>query len=308
MPELPDITVYVERLTALCRGRVLERIRVASPFVVRSVEPPLCAANGRRVVGFRRIGKRIVWVLEPDAAGPLFVVVHLMIAGRFKQRDAGAPIPKKVGLASFDVEHTSVLLTEVSPKKRASIHLVCGEDALAAFDRGGLEVLDATRAQFVARLLCERHTLKRALTDPRLFSGIGNAYSDEILHHARLSPVRLTTALDEHEQTRLYESTHWILHQWIQRLRAEAGDSLPEKVTAFRDGMAVHGRYRQPCPDCQSPIQRIAYADNETNYCARCQNAGRLLADRSLSRLMKDDWPRTLEELEEIRGRAHRSR
>jgi formamidopyrimidine-DNA glycosylase len=308
MPELPDITVYVERLTALCGGRVLERIRVASPFVVRSVEPPLCAANGRRVVGFRRIGKRIVWVLEPDAAGPLFVVVHLMIAGRFKQRDAGAPIPKKLGLTSFDFEHTSVLLTEVSPKKRASIHLVRGEDALAAFDRGGLEVLDATRAQFVARLLCERHTLKRALTDPRLFSGIGNAYSDEILHHARLSPVRLTTALDEHEQTRLYESTHWILHQWTQRLRAEAGDSLPEKVTAFRDGMAVHGRYRQPCPDCQSPIQRITYTDNETNYCARCQNAGRLLADRSLSRLMKDDWPRTLEELEESRERASKTR
>ena len=294
MPELPDVTVYVEALERRFAGEVLRAVRVASPFLVRSVDPPLRDAEGRRVLGFRRLGKRIAFNLE----GGLFLLVHLMIAGRFHLRPAGAAIPRRIGLAAFDFPRETLLLTEASTKKRAAVHLARGEAALAEFDRGGLEVLDADLAAFREALTRESHTLKRALTDPRLFSGIGNAYSDEILHRARLSPLKLTRALDEGEVARLYDATRTTLGDWIVRLRAEAGDGIPEKVTAFREGMAVHGRYRKSCPACGSPVQRIVYAENEANYCPTCQTAGRLLADRALSRLMHDDWPRTLEDLE----------
>jgi len=315
MPELPDVELYRACLTSRIVGRTLERVQLASPFLLRTVEPPLQSAIGRRVVGVRRLGKRIVIELEgsPEpgtassqgrpspSADKLFLVFHLMIAGRFRWRPRGARVPQKVGLAAFEFSSGTVLVTEASSRKRASLHVVAGEDALRALDPGGLEVLDADLAAFRAALVAESHTLKRALTDPHLFSGIGNAYSDEILHRARLSPIALTTQLDDVTIARLYEATQATLRDWMERLRVETGSAFPEHVTAFRDGMAVHGRYRKPCPDCGAPVQRIAYAENETNYCAHCQTGGRLLADRALSRLLKQDWPRTLEELEALR-------
>jgi formamidopyrimidine-DNA glycosylase len=295
VPELPDIVVYLEALERRILGRRLEGLRLASPFVLRTVDPPVPALAGRRVRSLRRMGKRLVLGLEGD----LFIVIHLMIAGRLRWAAAGAKAPGKIGLAAFDFEDGTLLLTEAGSKRRASLHLVAGESALAAFERGGLEPLDAEEAEFVRRLHLENHTLKRALTDPRLFSGIGNAYSDEILHRARLSPLRLTSRLSEEDAARLYHATRSVLAEWTERLRRETGQGFPGKVTAFRDGMAVHGRFRQPCPVCGTPIQRIRYAENETNYCPVCQTEGRLLADRGLSRLLREDWPRSLEELEE---------
>ncbi len=295
MPELPDIVVYVEALERCILGQPLERVRLASPFVLRSVDPPLAEAEGRRVAAIRRLGKRIVLALE----GELFVVIHLMIAGRLRWRAAGAKAPGRIGLAAFDFPNGTLILTEAGSKRRASLHLLRGEAALAALDRGGLEPLDASAAEFRARLVSESHTLKRALTDPRLFSGIGNAYSDEILHRARLSPVALTRRLDEEAIARLHDATRAVLGEWTERLRGEVGDGFPEYVTAFREGMAVHGRFREPCPVCGTPVQRIRYAENETDYCPKCQTGGRLLADRGLSRLLREDWPRSLEEMEE---------
>jgi formamidopyrimidine-DNA glycosylase len=299
LPEYPDITVYHEHLAALLVGKRLERVRLASPFFLRSVDPPIREAEGQRVTGLSRLGKRIVVRLESAS----FLVVHLMIAGRLRWRPRGTKLVGKVGLAAFDFESGTLLVTEASSKKRASLHFVRDEAALRAHDPGGLEILENDLASFRAALARESHTLKRALTDPRLFSGIGNAYSDEILHRARLSPVKLTRQLDDAETARLFEATRSTLLEWTERLRGEAGPRFPEKVTAFREGMAVHGRYRLPCPECGAPVQRITYAENETNYCARCQTGGKLLADRSLSRLMKEDWPRTLEEMEEVRAR-----
>ncbi len=297
MPELPDILVYLEALRSRIVGEVLERIRLATPFLLRSVDPPIEAANDKRVRGLRRLGKRIVMALDDD----LFLLLHLMIAGRLHWKPAGAKIPGKGGLAAFDFSTGSLVLTEAGSKKRAALHLVRGEVALREHDPGGLEILEADLGAFRSALGRENHTLKRTLTDPRLFSGIGNAYSDEILHRARLSPVRLTQALTEEEVGRLFRATRETLIGWTERLRAETGDDFPRRVTAFREGMAVHGQYGKPCPDCGSPIQRIVYAESETNYCARCQTDGRLLADRALSRLLKQDWPRTLEDLEERR-------
>jgi len=302
VPELPDVTVYVEALERRLAGQVLERIQVIGPSLLRSVDPPLVEAHGRRLLGFRRLGKRIVWELEDD----LFLVLHLMIAGRLRWRKPGTKLNRKLGLAAFDFEAGRVLLTEASSRKRATLHLLRGEAAVSEHDPGGLEVLEADIEAFGERLLSENHTLKRALTDPHLFSGIGNAYSDEILHRARLSPVTWTRRLDAAQVERLFEATRATLLDWTARLRAEVGDGFPEKVTAFREGMAVHGRFKKPCPDCGAPVQRIAYADNETNYCAPCQTGGKLLADRALSRLLKKDWPRSLEELE-ARKRAETS-
>ncbi len=297
MPELPDVTVYVEALDRRVVGARLTRIRLANPFVLRSVAPPLSAVSDGRVVGVRRLGKRIVIELD----GHLFVVLHLMIAGRLHWRPAGARPPAKVGLAALDFTTGTLVMTEAGTTRRASIHLAADDAALEEHDPGGLEVLDADLARFRAALTAENHTLKRALTDPRILSGIGNAYSDEILHRARLSPVKLTAQLTDDEIARLFAATNETLTDWIARLRTDAGDEFPEGVTAFRDGMAVHGRYGKPCPVCGTPVQRIAYADNETNYCPTCQTGGRLLADRSLSRLFRRDWPRTLGELEERR-------
>jgi formamidopyrimidine-DNA glycosylase len=302
MPELPDVVVYIERLEPRVVGRVLQRIRLGSPFVLRSVEPEPGALAGRTVRGLRRLGKRIVFALEGD----YFIVVHLMIAGRFRWRPPAARLPGRLGLATLDFPTGTLVLTEAGTKKRASIHLVRGAEALRAHDPGGLEVLETDLERFHAVLVSERHTLKRALTDPRLFSGIGNAYSDEILHRARLSPVRLTTQLDAEEVARLHAAVRTTLEDWTARLRHEVGDGFPEHVTAFREGMAVHGRHRQPCPDCGTPVQRISYAENETNYCPRCQTGGTLLADRSLSRLLKEDWPRTVDELEQLRANTPR--
>ena len=295
MPELPDVTVYVERLSAVLKGRVIEGIRLGSPFLVRSFDPPLEAARKKTIVGFRRMGKRIVFELE----GELFLVLHLMIAGRLHFREPGAKLAKKFGLLALDFVHGSLVLTEAGSKRRASLYVVNGEEALAQFDRGGLEPLGSRLAEFARVLKSESHTLKRSLTDPTLFSGIGNAYSDEILHRARLSPMALTGSLDDDAIARLHRATSEVLVEWTDRLRTEAGDGFPEKVTAFRPEMAVHGRYGKPCPVCSSPVQRIVHASNEINYCPRCQTGGRLLADRSLSRLLKRDFPRTLEELEE---------
>ncbi len=295
MPELPDVAVYVEALERRIAGARLDAVRLASPFVLRSFEPPIQAAVGQTVRGLQRLGKRIVVALTED----LFLVLHLMIAGRLHWKARGVRIPGRVGLAALDFSTGTLTLTEAGTKKRASLHLVRGEAALRDHDPGGLEVLGADLGAFRAALDRERHTLKRALTDPTLFSGIGNAYADEILHRARLSPVRLTDQLTTDERARLFEATRATLLDWIARLRQEAGEEFPEKVTAFRDGMAVHGRYGQPCPDCGAAVQRIVHAENETNYCARCQTGGKLLADRALSRLLKRDWPRTLEELEE---------
>ncbi len=297
MPELPDVEVYVAHLRRRTLGEVLERVRIASPFVLRSYDPPIRAADGKRVHAIRRVGKRIVFGLEDD----LWLVVHLMIAGRLRWRDAGAKVPGKVGLAAFDFSSGTALLTEASSKKRASLHLVRGESALRDVDPGGIEPLDADLEAFASVIRRERHTLKRALTDPHLFSGIGNAYSDEILWRARLSPMRPTSAMADEQIAVLYAATQATLREWTERLMAEAGDDFPEKVTAFRPGMAVHGRYREACPACGAPVQRIAYAENEANYCARCQTGGKLLADRSLSRLLRGDWPKTLDELERLR-------
>jgi formamidopyrimidine-DNA glycosylase len=304
MPELPDITVYVEALQARIAGARLERVRLASPFVLRSVDPPISEAHGRAVTGLRRRGKRIVIALEGD----LYLSIHLMIAGRLHWKAAGAKVPGKIGLAAFDFSTGTLTLTEAGTKKRAAIHLLKAEEALAALDAGGVEPLACTAEEFSTAITRENHTLKRALTDPRILSGIGNAYSDEILHHARLSPVRQTRALSDGEHTRLYEATRATLYDWIVRLRREAGGEFPEGVTAFRPEMAVHGRYGKPCPDCGAPVQRIRHADNETNYCAKCQTGGKLLADRALSRLLRADWPRTLEEMEERRGSATQSK
>jgi formamidopyrimidine-DNA glycosylase len=295
VPELPDVVVYLEALERRIAGQVLERVRIASPFVLRSFDPPIAEASGRRVTGLRRMGKRLVLGLEGDR----FLVIHLMIAGRLRWRPAGAKPPGRIGLAAFDFPNGTLLLTEAGSKRRASLYLVRGEDALAEFARGGLEPLDSSLDQFRERLTSENHTLKRALTDPRLFSGIGNAYSDEILHRARLSPLALTLKLDAAAIGRLHSATQEVLREWTDRLRAEAGDGFPETVTAFREGMAVHGRFRQPCPVCGTPVQRIRYADNETNYCPACQTGGRLLADRGLSRLLRQDWPKSLDEMEE---------
>jgi formamidopyrimidine-DNA glycosylase len=294
MPELPDVVVYLECLQRRVVGQTLHRVRLASPFLLRSVEPPLARAEGKTVRGLRRLGKRIVF----DLGEELFLVLHLMIAGRLHWKAAGAKPPGRIGLAAFDFPGGTLLLTEAGTKRRASLHLVQGEGRLAAHQPGGLEVLEADLAAFRATLLRKNHTLKRALSDPRLFSGIGNAYSDEILHRARLSPLTWTTRLSDDESARLFEAIRATLGEWLERLRAEAGDGFPEKVTAFRAGMAVHGRFGRPCPVCGTAVQRIVYADNETNYCPRCQTGGKVLADRSLSRLLKDDWPRSVEEWE----------
>ena len=300
MPELPDIVAYTKALATRIEGCRLERVRLASPFLLRTADPPIAEAQGRRVTGIRRIGKRIVLALEDD----LFLVFHLMISGRFHWKPQGLAKPAgKINLAAFDFEGGGTLvMTEASTKKRASLHLVLGEEALLQFDRGGVEVLEAEPSAFEEALRCENHTLKRSLTDPRLFSGIGNAFSDEILHRARLSPGKLTQKLPADEVERLFEATREVLTEWIDRLDPDRDGKFPEKVTAFRPEMAVHGKYGQACPVCGSPVQRIVYANNEANYCATCQTGGRLLADRSMSRLLKTDWSRTLEELEESRA------
>jgi formamidopyrimidine-DNA glycosylase len=294
MPELPDILAYLEALTPRVIGQPIEQARVLSPFVLRTVDPPVTDVEGRRVRALDRLGKRIVFAVEDD----LYLVIHLMIAGRVRWRARGGKLFGRITLAAFDFPSGTLALTEAGTKRRASLHLVRGESALEQFRRSGLNVLEITEKEFAERLRSESHTLKRALTDPRLFDGIGNAYSDEILHRARLSPLQLTRRLDDDSVRRLYASARTTLREWSDRLRAEAREQFPEKVTAFREGMAVHGRFKQPCPVCGSPVQRIRYADNETNYCARCQTDGRLLADRAMSRLLKQDWPTTLEELE----------
>lgn len=299
MPELPDITVYLEALEARISGRCLERVRITSPFLLRSVSPPLAAVQGKAVRSLRRIGKRIAIGFENDC----WLVLHLMIAGRLHWREPGAKLAGRQAIAAFDFDSGGLTLTEAGSRKRASLHVVEGERGLEALDPGGLEPLEASLDEFAARLTSENHTLKRALTDPHLFSGIGNAYSDEILHAAQLSPAALTSRLTRDEIARLYKTTQTTLLDWIERLRADAHGGFPEKVTAFREGMAVHGRFGKPCPRCGAKVQRIRYADNETNYCARCQTGGKLLADRSLSRLLKQDWPRTLDELEALRNK-----
>jgi formamidopyrimidine-DNA glycosylase len=303
MPELPDITVYIEALENRILGQTLERVRLASPFLLRSIEPPLTAAEGKKVRKLQRAGKRIAIGLEDD----LWLVVHLMIAGRLHWREHGAKLARKNAPAAFDFSNGTLVLTEAGSQKRASLHVISGEENLGALDAGGMDVFAADLNEFSTALASANHTLKRALTDPRLFSGIGNAYSDEILHRARLSPVALTQKLTREEIERLHHAIKTTLVDWIDRLRAEAGGEFPEKVTAFRDGMAVHGRYGKPCPKCGAKVQRIRYASNETNYCAPCQTGGRLLADRALSRLLREDWPRTLEELEALPRRARPS-
>ena len=295
MPELPDITVYVEAIQARVVGQPLDAVLIQTPFLLRTVEPRLDAFIGKPVRRVERLGKRIVFAFDDE----LFLVLHLMIAGRLHWLPAGKKGPKKTDLAAFGFRNGWLTLTEAGSKRRASLSLVRGRDAIAQIDRGGLEVLDATVNQFSTRLRSENHTVKRALTDPRLFSGIGNAYSDEILHRARTSPVKLTSRLSDDEIDTLFAATVATLREWTDRLRAESRGEFPEKVTAFRPEMAVHGKYRQPCPVCGSPVQRIRYADNETNYCATCQTEGKLLADRGLSRLLKEDWPRSLDEMEE---------
>jgi len=294
VPELPDIVTYQEALAQRVVGQLLLAVRIRTPFLLRSVAPPLAAVHGKRATGVNRLGKRLVLEFEDGLA----LIIHLMIAGRLHWKPAGAPIGSKISLAAFDFESGTLTLTEAGTKRRASLHVVQHPAGLAEFDRGGLDLFDATGAAFADRLLAGNHTLKRALTDPRAFDGIGNAYSDEILHAARLSPLKLTNSLTEDDVTRLYQACREVLALWIDRLRAERGDEFPEKVTAFRPEMAVHGRFGKPCPVCDAPVQRIRYADNETNYCARCQTGGRLLADRALSRLLKSDWPRSIDELD----------
>jgi formamidopyrimidine-DNA glycosylase len=297
VPELPDVVVYLEALAPRVLGQPLGRFRLGNPFIVRTIEPPPAEFEGRRITALRRMGKRLVFGFEGDR----FLVLHLMIAGRLRWRDRGAAIPGKAGLAAFDFPSGTLLLTEAGAKRQASIHLVRGGAALSEFDRGGLEVLDSDLAAFAERLTRDNHTLKRALTDPTIFSGIGNAYSDEILHAARLSPMRQTRQLSDAEIARLHAAVIQTLESWIERTRDEVGEGFPEKVTAFRPGMAVHGRFGKPCPTCGAPVQRIVYAHNECNYCATCQTEGRLLSDRALSRLLREDWPRTLEEMERRR-------
>jgi len=294
MPELPDIVVYVENLESRIVGRTLKQIRLLNPFLLRTATPPIAAVQGRQIVGVQRLGKRIVIETE----GRLFLVLHLMIAGRLRWFDNTARVPGRIALAVFEFENGTLVLTEAGTKRRASLHLVEGESAARALHAGGLDVLESDFATFTQRLLAQSHTLKRALTDPHIFSGIGNAYSDEILHRARLSPVALTGKLDDEELKRLYEAARSTLLDWTNRLRRSAAGNFPEKVTAFREDMAVHGRYGKPCPACGMPVQRIVYAENETNYCARCQTGGKLLADRALSRLLKKNWPRSIEDVE----------
>jgi len=296
LPELPDIVVYLEALERRVLGEEVTGVRIASPSVLRTYDPPYDAPVGRKISGLQRVGKRIVFEMEPR----LYLVIHLMIAGRLRWEPAGKAIPKKVGLAAVDFEPGSLILTEQGTKKRAGIWLFADREGVATLDRGGVEPLEVSSVEFAEAIRAENRTLKRALTDPRIFSGIGNAYSDEILWRARLSPVKKTSQLDEEEVGRLHEAVVASLTDWTDRLREEIGDDWPTKVTAFRGEMAVHGKYREPCPRCGSPVQRIVYASNETNYCATCQTGGKLLADRSLSRLLKEDWPKTLEELEEV--------
>jgi len=299
VPELPDIELYLHALRPRIVGQRLERVRLASPFLVRSIEPPAEALAGQKIIELRRLGKRIVWVFE----GELFAVFHLMIAGRFRWKEPGAKVPGKVGLAAFDFSGGTLLLTEAGSKRQASLYFVRGEDALRSHDPGGLEVLTASPEAFIEALRRENHTIKRALTDPQLLSGIGNAYSDEILHAARMSPMKLTAQMSDEELQQLHAITIQTLTTWRNRLIDETGAEFPDKVTAFREGMAVHGRFGKPCPVCRTSVQRIRYAANEANYCPTCQTGGRLLADRSLSRLMRGDWPRSLEELERRKGR-----
>ncbi|MEJ7600332.1 MAG: DNA-formamidopyrimidine glycosylase family protein [Kofleriaceae bacterium] len=294
MPELPDVTVYVERLRALTIGKRIESIKIASPFVLRTVSPAARELEGAEVISVDRLGKRILIGVDGDR----FIVIHLMIAGRLRWKEPGAKPPGKIGLATFGFAHGTLVFTEASPKKRASLHFVAGSDNLAEFDRGGLDVLGSDTQAFAERLRSERHTIKRSLTDPTLFDGIGNAYSDEILHAAKLSPFRMTASMTDAEIATLHRACIDTLERWTQLLRDEVGLGFPDKVTAFRPEMAVHGKYGQPCPVCGTPVQRIVYADNEANYCVTCQTEGRLLADRSLSRLLKQDWPKSLEELE----------
>jgi len=291
--------LYLTALAPRVLHQPLGRLRIGNPFIVRTIEPPVATIEGKPVVGLRRIGKRIVFAMEGD----VFLVLHLMIAGRLRWRDRGAAIPGKVGLAAFDFPTGTAILTEQGARRQASIHLMSGEANLTALDPGGLEVLDSAVAEFAERLTRENHTLKRALTDPHILSGIGNAYSDEILHAARMSPMTLTSTLGDKDIVRLHEATVRTLEHWIHRLRDETGDAFPEKVTAFREGMAAHGRYGKPCPVCGAPIQRIVYARNEANYCAACQTGGRLLSDRALSRLLKQDWPKTLDDMERRKER-----
>jgi len=294
VPELPDVVVYIEALEARVLDKTLENIRIASPFVLRSVDPAPSALLGKMVRAIRRLGKQIVFVFDDEH----FLVIHLMIAGRLQWRERHASLTGKIGLAAFDFDSGTLILTEAGSKKRASLHIVRGEKTLKTFDRQALEVLESSLEQFESCLRHENHTLKRSLTDPRLFSGIGNAFSDEILHHSQLSPMKQTSKMSEEEVRRLWESTRSVLAEWVVRLRNQTGNEFPSKVTAFRPEMAVHGRFGKPCPRCGAPVQRIVYAENECNYCAPCQTEGRLLADRAISRLLKEDWPRSLEEME----------
>jgi formamidopyrimidine-DNA glycosylase len=303
VPELPDIELYLHALRQRIVGRTLDKIRLASPFLVRSVDPPIEQASGRTVIALRRLGKRVVWQFDGD----LFLIIHLMIAGRFKWADRGAKIPGKVGLAAFDFDNGSLILTEAGSQRRASLYLVRGEAEVAAHDPGGLEVLTSSAEEFGRALTAENHTLKRALTDPHLLSGIGNAYSDEILHAAKMSPMLLTSKLAPEQIESLHAHAIGVLTKWRDELIAETGEKFPEKVTAFREGMAAHGRYGKPCPVCGTSIQRIQYATNEANYCPACQTGGKLLADRGLSRLLKDDWPKSLEQLEQRKAERRKS-
>jgi formamidopyrimidine-DNA glycosylase len=298
MPELPDVTVYVESLADKVRGHVLQRLKLLNPFLLRTALPPIASAEGKRVEGVERLGKRVVLALE----GGLFLVIHLMIAGRLRWLATGAKPPGKIALALFEFDNGSLVLTEAGSKRRASLHLLADRAALAALDPGGIDVLESNLATFATRLAAENHTLKRALTNPRLFSGIGNSYGDEVLHRARLSPVTLTRSLPPDAVLRLFDATRAVMLEWTDRLRAEAGacGGWPGKVSAFRPEMAVHGRYGQPCPVCGSPVQRIVHADNETNYCARCQTGGKLLADRALSTLLEKSWPRRIDDIGDI--------
>jgi formamidopyrimidine-DNA glycosylase len=298
MPELPDISLYLHALGSRVIGHKLEHVRLVSPFLLRSIAPPLSAIEGRTVATLARLGKRLMF----DFGDEYFLVLHLMISGRLRWKPAGAKVPGRVGLAAFDFDNGSLIVTEAATRKRASLHAVHGRAALSDHDPGGLEVLDTSLDAFAERLRSQRRTLKRALTDPRVFSGIGNAYSDEILHAARLSPMQLTTNLDDSEVRVLFRAVQTVLAGWSEKLKAETGEAFPENVTAFRSDMAVHGRFGEPCPVCGSPVQRIAYANNECNYCATCQTGGKLLADRTLSRLLGQDWPKTLEELEELKA------
>lgn len=296
MPELPDVIAYVESLDRHCTGRTLETIRLQSPFLLRSVEPPLSDVHGRTITGFRHIGKRIVWEFAGD--DPRYLVLHPMIAGRLRKQKKGAKLSRKNGLAAFDFDDFTIVLTEASTKKRASLYVVGSEAELANHDPGGVDVMSTTPTSFKAALTERNHTIKRALTDPRYLSGIGNAYSDEILHRAKMSPYKQTQSMSDEDFAALHAATLEVLDEWTTRFREEIGDGFPDKVTAFRDEMAVHGKYGEPCPDCGRKVQRIRYADNEMNYCAECQTGGKLFADRSLSQLLKKDWPKTLDELE----------